>query len=203
MQKPNLKHEREHWAKDQLVCGVDEVGRGCLAGPVVAAAVVLKKNHKRVKNVRDSKTLNENQRREIFNTILESVEDFGVGLVPAGEIDLIGIHVASKLAMAQAIRQLSLTPQKVLVDGMFVIEEVDLPQEAIIGGDAKCYSISCASIVAKVFRDQVVAGFDNLYPEYGFSSHKGYGTKKHQEALRIFGPTPEHRRTFLRKYNFI
>lgn len=200
MQKPNLKIEKEHWSKDQLICGVDEVGRGCLAGPVVAAAVILKKDHKPIKNVRDSKTLNEKQRRELFDLILDSVHDFGVGLVPAKEIDLVGIHVASKLAMAQAVRHLNVVPQKALIDGRFILEEIDLPQEAVIDGDAKCYTISCASIIAKVFRDQVVSGFDNIYPGFGFTSHKGYATKKHYEALRNFGITDEHRRTFLKKF---
>jgi ribonuclease HII len=200
MQKPHLKIEKEHWAKDLLICGVDEVGRGCLAGPVVAAAVVLPKNHKRIKNVRDSKTLNEKQRREIFDLIIESALDFGVGLVPAGEIDLIGIHVASRLAMTQAVNQLNLPVAKVIVDGKFPIEDIRHPQEAMVDADALCYTVSCASILAKVFRDQVVAGFDNIYPDFGFSSHKGYATKKHYEALRTFGLTPEHRLTFLKNF---
>lgn len=199
MQKPHLRIEKEHWEKGQLLCGVDEVGRGCLAGPVVAAAVVLPVNHKRIKNVRDSKTLNENQRREIFDQIIEESLDFGVGLVPAAEIDLIGIHIASRLAMAQAVNQISIPINKVVVDGIFKIENLEYEQETLINGDAKCYTISCASIIAKVFRDQVVRGFDNLYPEYGFSSHKGYSTKKHKEAILQFGITPEHRRTFLKK----
>jgi ribonuclease HII len=202
MKEPHFKIEKEHWAKDQLLAGVDEVGRGCLAGPVVAAAVVLPKDHKRIKNVRDSKTLNEKQRREIFDAIIDSALDFGVGLVPAGKIDLIGIHVASRLAMTQAVNQLNLPIGKVIVDGKFPIDDIIHEQEALVDGDALCYTVSCASILAKVFRDQVVAGFDNVYPDYGFSSHKGYATKKHYDAHRSFGITPEHRRTFLKKFEF-
>lgn len=200
MQKPNLKLEKALWERGEFLCGVDEVGRGCLAGPVVAAAVIFPACHKRIKNVRDSKTLNENQRREIFEKIIEESLDFGVGLVPAAEIDLIGIHVASKLAMTQAVQHIKAPFHKLIIDGIFKLEKIEDPQETLIDGDAKCYTISCASIIAKVFRDQVVRGFDNIYPEYGFSSHKGYSTKKHKEAILNFGITPEHRKTFLKKF---
>lgn len=198
MKNPNLKNEKEFWARDLLVCGVDEVGRGCLAGPVVAAAVIMPLNHKPIKNVRDSKQLTPKMRREVCERILEKCEDFGIGLMTAAEIDALGIDVATKKAMIDAISQLNGKTRAVMVDAV-KLSEIEIEQRNIIKGDEKVYSISCASIVAKVFRDQIVAGLDNVYPAYGFGQHKGYATKKHREAIARHGITAEHRKSFLRK----
>lgn len=197
---PNLDYEKEAWLRDKFVSGIDEVGRGCLAGPVVAATVILPKQHKPIIGVRDSKKLSSKKREEIYEQILDLALDFGVGLIPASEIDEIGIVSATKKAMFQAIENLSYRPDILLIDAM-VLDEVEIEQKSIIRGDESCYSISCASIVAKVFRDRVVSGLDNVHPNYQFSSHKGYGTKLHYEAIQAYGLTSEHRRTFLKNLN--
>jgi ribonuclease HII len=194
---PNLKNEREYWNQEILVCGVDEVGRGCLAGPVVAAAVVMPLGHKAILNVRDSKKLTPKMRREVCEKILDKCHDFGIGLVTAAEIDEIGIEKATKKAMVGAIAQLTFGHQVVLIDGNKPLE-IDTRQKTIIKGDATVYSISAASVIAKVFRDQILIGLDNAYPEYGFAGHKGYHSKDHVEAIKKYGLTPEHRRYFLR-----
>lgn len=196
---PTLKTEKIYWQEGRLVCGVDEVGRGCIAGPVVAAAVVLPKGHKKIKNVRDSKKLTAKMRERIFEEILNSGADFGVGLVPAVIIDEIGIEKATKQAMAEALGALTFGHEVVLLDGNKELE-LSIEQKAIVKGDATVYSISCASIVAKVFRDAVVSGLHAEFPEYDFASHKGYGTKKHYEALKTQGPSREHRKTFLKRF---
>jgi ribonuclease HII len=196
MKVPHLDFEKRVWDVGGLACGVDEVGRGCIAGPVVAAAVIMPQGHVPIVNVRDSKKLTAKMRAEIYDLILDSVSDFGIGLVTAQEIDEIGIGVATKKAMKEAIDSLSIKPDLVLVDAL-ILENVELAQKAIIKGDESIYSISAASIVAKVYRDAVVSGLDNVYSEYFFSEHKGYGTKKHYGAIEKKGMTSEHRKTFL------
>lgn len=198
MVTPHLKFEEEIWIKGGLACGVDEVGRGCIAGPVVAAAVVFSKNHKPIKNVRDSKKLTPKMRKEIFDEILNQSIDFGIGLVPALEIDRGGINPATKKAMMLAIESLTKIPEVVLIDAV-KLEEVTIIQKSIIRGDENVYSISAASIIAKVFRDAIISGLDNVHPNYSFSSHKGYGTKKHYEEIEKNGLTEEHRKSFLSK----
>jgi len=197
MKQPHTKFEQEAWGQGLVVCGIDEVGRGCIAGPVVAAAVSFPKEHKLHEKIRDSKKVTPKMRAELFNFILEECDDFGVGLVSAKAIDENGISPATKLAMALAINDLTNKPDQILIDAV-VLDEVTIAQKSIIKGDENIYSIAAASIVAKVFRDSVVSGFDNVYPDYGFSSHKGYGTKVHYEALKKSGLTSEHRRTFLK-----
>lgn len=197
LKQPHLKFEQEAWDHNLIVCGVDEVGRGCLAGPVVAAAVSFPKNHCPHEKIRDSKKLTPKMRAELFSFILDECYDFGVGLVPATEIDAIGIVPATKKAMESAIAGFSRNPDQILIDAV-VLEEITIPQKSIIKGDESVYSIAAASIVAKVFRDSVVSGFDNVYSEYQFASHKGYGTKAHYAAIKKHGLTKEHRRTFLR-----
>lgn len=196
MKSPHLKFEKEVWAKDGIACGIDEVGRGCIAGPVVACAISFPCGHKRIKNVRDSKKLTPKMRKEIYEKLLTSASDFGIGLVSPSEIDSMGIAFATKKAMKLAFDQLSKVPDVALIDA-FSIEEIEIKQKAIIRGDECVYSIAAASIVAKVFRDAIVSGFDNIYPDYSFSRHKGYGTKIHYEALHKNGLTPEHRKTFI------
>lgn len=200
MKNPHLKFEEEIWADGRIICGVDEVGRGCLAGPVVAAAVVMPAGHKPINGVRDSKKLSKKQREKLFDLILDNVADFGVGLVTALEIDNVSIAQATKKAMAEAVGLLSLQPDMLLVDAV-EIDEVVMEQKSIIKGDEVCYSIACASIVAKVFRDSVATGLDHDFPKYGFPEHKGYGTKKHKEAIKKHGVTLEHRKSFLKKFS--
>jgi ribonuclease HII len=194
---PHLNFEKEIWKTGGLACGIDEVGRGSIGGPVVAAAVVIPKGHVPIKNVRDSKKLTAKMRAVIYELLLDSVSDFGIGLVPAHEIDEIGIAPATKKAMKEAIEALTIKPDLVLVDAV-ILGEINIPQKAIIRGDESVYSISAASIIAKVYRDAIVSGLDNVHIGYYFSEHKGYGTKKHYEAIAKYGLTPEHRRTFLK-----
>lgn len=195
MQTPHLTFEEEIWADGRIICGVDEVGRGCLAGPVVAAAVIMPAGHKPIKGIRDSKRLSKKQREELFDMILDNVADFGVGLVPALEIDNVGIAPATKKAMSLAVKLLSLQPDMLLVDAV-KIDEVVIEQKSIIKGDEVCYSIACASIVAKVFRDSIAIGLDHDFPKYSFPEHKGYGTKKHRAAIKKHGVTSQHRKSF-------
>ncbi|MFA5260545.1 MAG: ribonuclease HII [Candidatus Omnitrophota bacterium] len=201
MTSPHLNFEKEVWAVKGLACGIDEVGRGCIAGPVVAAAVVFDPEHSPHEKIKDSKMLTPKKREELYDFILEEAQDYGIGLVPASVIDEIGIVPATKKAMQYAIEMLGSDPSSLLIDAV-VLSEVDIPQKSIIKGDTVCYSIAAASIIAKVFRDHVVIGFDNIYPEYGFSGHKGYGASTHYAAIEKHGLTPEHRRTFLRKLEF-
>lgn len=199
MKIPHLKNEKEYWTQNLLVCGIDEVGRGCLAGPVVAAAVVLPKNHRGIRNVKDSKKLSPKNRQKLFDEIISACDDFGVGLSSATEINELGIAQAIENAMSRALKMIKITPEIALVDGIQPIKTIRINQKNIIKGDEICYSISCASIVAKVFRDQIVSGLDNVYDGYEFSKHKGYGTKIHQAKIIEKGLTPEHRTLFVRK----
>ncbi len=197
MLKPHLVYEKKNWQVGKIVCGLDEVGRGCVAGPVVAAAVVFAEGHNPHKDIRDSKTLSAKKREELFEYILVEAFDYGIGLVPASVVDSIGINDSCKKAMHLAVKMLKIKPDCLLIDAISLQSKI--PQISLIKGDTICYSISAASIVAKVFRDRIVAGLDNRYPEYGFSSHKGYGTAKHFEAIKKYGYTNEHRQTFLKK----
>jgi len=198
---PHLEFEQEVWTSGGLACGIDEVGRGCIAGPVVAAAVIFDSKHVPHEKIKDSKMLTPKKREELYDFILEEALDYGIGLVPASDIDEIGIVPATKKAMRYAIEMLGTVPSNLLIDAV-VLSEIKIPQKSIIKGDTVCYSIAAASIIAKVFRDHVVIGFDNIYPEYGFSGHKGYGAASHYAAIEKCGLTPEHRKTFLRRVNF-
>jgi ribonuclease HII len=201
MISPHLDYEKEVWATQGLVCGIDEVGRGSIAGPVVAAAVVFAPEHVPHEKIRDSKTLTPKKREELFEFIVTEAKDYGIGLVAASEIDEIGIVPATKKAMQMAVEMLTGAPDYMLIDAV-VLTEAEIPQRSIIKGDTICYSIAAASILAKVFRDHVVMGFDNVFPDYGFSGHKGYGAPIHYAAIEKHGLTPEHRRTFLRNVKF-
>lgn len=189
-------HERRFWADGlRLVAGVDEVGRGPLAGPVVAVAVILEETFEDP-GVYDSKMLTHAERLTLFPTIATQSLCWGVGLVAPGEIDRINILQASFLAMRRALGQLSILPEAILVDGKALIPEVTCPQRAIIHGDAESISIGAASILAKEIRDRIMEEFDAAYPGYGFANHKGYATPEHHEALDRLGPSPIHRRSF-------
>ena len=177
----------------ELIAGVDEAGRGPLAGPVVAAAVILPKNHK-IEGLADSKKLTPKKREKLFDEI-KAVSQVGIGIVSHKTIDRINILQGTFKAMRKALGRLSKKPEKALIDGFPLPDQV-IKNEGIIGGDSKIESISAASIMAKVTRDQIMKNMDPIFPEFGFAQHKGYGTKQHMEALKKFKSTPIHRKTF-------
>ena len=180
------------------ICGVDEAGRGPLAGPVCAAAVILPE-HLQIPGLTDSKKLTDKKRRELFPIIQEQAIAYGIGLASESEIDEINILQATFLAMGRALEQLSVRPEIALIDGN---RETDfgLPVKTVVKGDSLSANIAAASILAKVTRDNLMLELAQQYPEYGFDIHKGYGTKAHYEALRTYGPCPIHRRSFLKKF---
>ena len=188
-------NERQYEESCTYICGIDEAGRGPLAGPVVAAAVILPAGLV-IPYVNDSKKLTEKRREALYPEILEKALSVGVGVVPAARIDEINILQATYEAMRQAIGQLSVRPDVLLNDAVR-IPDVEIPQVPIIKGDAKSISIACASVIAKVTRDRMMKEYDAIYPEYGFAGHKGYGTAAHIAAIRQYGPSPIHRRTFI------
>lgn len=183
-----------------LIGGVDEAGRGPLAGPVVAACVVIDKNFKidsdELALVADSKKLSAKKREKLFSIIKEKALAVEIGLADNTEIDKINILQASFLAMRRAVRKLKIQPDYILVDGNFRIPKLDKSQTAIIGGDAKVFCIAAASIIAKVSRDWLMSEIDKKYPQYEFIKHKGYGTKRHLELIAQHGPCPLHRFSF-------
>lgn len=181
-----------------LVCGVDEAGRGPLAGPVCAAAVILPE-HLQIPGLTDSKKLTDKKRRELFPMIQEQAVSYGIGFASEAEIDEKNILQATFLAMRRALDQLSVRPELALIDGN---RETDfgVPVKTVIKGDSLSANIAAASILAKVTRDDLMLEMAKLYPEYGFDIHKGYGTKAHYEALRCYGPCPIHRKSFLKKF---
>lgn len=182
----------------QVICGVDEAGRGPLAGPVCAAAVILPE-HLQIPGLTDSKKLTDKKRRELFPIIQEQAIAYGIGLASEQEIDEINILQATFLAMRRALDQLSVRPEIALIDGN---RETDfgLPVKTVVKGDSLSANIAAASILAKVTRDNLMVELAEKYPEYGFEIHKGYGTKAHYEALGTYGPCPIHRRSFLKKF---
>lgn len=181
----------------QRIAGIDEVGRGALAGPVVAAAVILpcQIDAPWLNQVKDSKQLSPARRELLFHHIHEIALAIGIGMAPHEVIDTQGIIKATRLAMRLAIGQISPPPESLLIDYMR-LPEVSLPQKGIKDGDSLCFSIACASIVAKVTRDQLMVELDRTYPGYGLAQHKGYGTKEHLSCLRRLGPSPIHRQSF-------
>jgi ribonuclease HII len=196
--KPSFKEEKLLRAQGyQIIAGVDEVGRGALMGPVVAAAVILPETIRaRWKDgVRDSKQLRPRERETLYEYIKETAVAVGTGETSPEEIDKFGIAKATRLAMLSAIKQLKPEPQFILID-YYSLPETPLPNRGVTHGDGLCFSISCASIIAKVTRDRLVAAMADEYPDYGFDGHKGYGTRRHLECLRRNGPCPLHRRTF-------
>lgn len=189
-------HERRFWEEGlQLVAGVDEVGRGPLAGPVVAVAVILNREFEDP-GVHDSKQLSPSERITIFPAIATQSVTWGVGLVAPAEIDRINILQATFLAMRRALDQMTISPDAVLVDGKALIPDLVCPQRAIIRGDSESISIGAASILAKEIRDRIMEEYDEMHPGYGFAHHKGYATPEHHEALDRLGPSPIHRRSF-------
>ncbi len=198
MQVPSLAEEVKLRAQGyQLIAGIDEVGRGALAGPVLAAAVILpcQIDTPWLNQVRDSKQLSPAKRELLFGHIYEVAISVGIGMVRHEVIDDQGIAKATRLAMKSAIDQLSPPPESLLID-YIRLPEVPLPQKGITNGDELCLSIACASIVAKVTRDHLMVELDKIYPGYGLAKHKGYGTKQHLSCLRRLGPSSIHRQSF-------
>lgn len=197
---PTLEYEEDLWNLGFLsVAGIDEAGRGCWAGPVTAGAVILPRDPsvlERLKGVRDSKLMTPAERESLFDVIKENAAAWAIGEADNREIDQIGILYATKAAMKQAIGKLGIEPDYLLIDYVR-LRDVMIPQLGIKHGDMLSLSIACASVLAKVTRDRWMrTTAAELYPQYGFESHKGYGTKQHQEALKRFGPCPLHRMTF-------
>ena len=194
-----LEYERALYAKGyEFVCGIDEAGRGPLCGPVVAAAVILKKDD-HIEGVNDSKKLTEKKREELFEIIKERAVAWSVGIVDEETIDRINILEATRLAMKKAVEGLRQKPDFALVDAEKKVP-IDVPYSPIIKGDALSESIAAASIIAKVTRDHMIIELDKEYPEYGFAKNKGYGTKEHTEAILKYGLCKAHRRSFCKKF---
>ncbi len=197
-QPPNLDEEDKLKSQGyELIAGIDEVGRGALAGPVVASAVILPRlaNLSWFGLVRDSKELNYRKRESLFDLITKEAIAVGIGIVPPQVIDSMNIYKATKLAMIQAVEKLSIQPSFLLIDRLG-LSQCPIPQMGITRGDKSCLSIACASIIAKVTRDRMMEELDIMYPGYGFAQHKGYGTRKHISCLRKLGPSPVHRLYF-------
>lgn len=183
----------------KYIAGIDEAGRGPLAGPVVVASVILPKDSM-IEGVNDSKKISENKREKIYERIIDEAISYGVGIIYQDEIDEINILKATKKGLNLAIKQMEIKPNIILVDALNEIDTCGIPYKSIIKGDAKCYSIAAASIIAKVTRDRIMREWDKVYPEYGFASHKGYGTAKHIESIKKYGPCNIHRKTFIKNF---
>ena len=195
-----MRHERRlRESGRQFIAGVDEVGRGPLAGPVVAAAVILPEDFDLL-GVDDSKKLSPKKREELCEAIKEKALAWSVGWTGPDVIDEINILEATKRAMTEAVNGLSIRPDHVLIDGNFTVRALDLPQTAIVKGDSASTSIAAASILAKVTRDRYMEEMAQVYPGYAFESNKGYGTKAHYDGLKAQGPCPIHRKTFISDY---
>ncbi len=192
----NMKIYERKYADYSYICGIDEVGRGPLAGPVVAAAVILPKDCN-ILYINDSKQLSEQKREELYDKIMEQAVSVGVGIVSHERIDEINILQATYEAMRQAVGKLSVVPDLLLNDAV-TIPELPMKQVPIIKGDAKSMSIAAASIIAKVTRDRMMVELDKFYPEYGFAGNKGYGAAVHIQALKQIGPCKIHRRSFIK-----
>jgi ribonuclease HII len=198
----SLKFESEILNKSglSLIAGLDEAGRGALAGPVVAAAVILPSPSpsllKKLCDVNDSKLLSAMKREQQYKVIVDTALSFGIGQRSAQYVDRFGIISATKEAMLDALQKLDLLPEYLLIDGRIRLTRSPLPQQSIIRGDSESLSIAAASILAKVSRDMLMIAMDNDYPEYGFAQNKGYGTVYHRNIIERLGPTPEHRLTF-------
>jgi ribonuclease HII len=195
---PNLDHENELKSQGyELIAGIDEVGRGALAGPVVAGAVILPHpaNLSWLELVRDSKELDPRKRESLFALITEEAVAVGIGSISPQVIDSVNILKATKLAMMQAVGKLPRQPSFLIIDRV-TLSQCPIPQRGITRGDKLCLSIACASIIAKVTRDRMMEEFDQIYPGYGFAQHKGYGTGEHISCLRKLGPSPIHRLYF-------
>lgn len=183
----------------KYICGIDEAGRGPLAGPVVVASVIMPENSM-IEGVKDSKKVSEKKREKLYDLILEEAISYGVGIIGQDEIDDINILNATKKGLTVSLKELTQKPDLIIVDALTNIDTLGTPYESIIKGDAKCYSISAASIIAKVTRDRIMREWDKIYPQYGFAQHKGYGTSAHISSIKEYGPCPLHRKTFIKNF---
>ena len=183
----------------KYVCGIDEAGRGPLAGPVVVASVILPEDSM-IEGINDSKKISENKREKLYDIILDEAISYGIGIIHQEEIDEINILQATKKGLHEAVMSMEIKPNVILVDALTGIDTLGIPYKSIIKGDAKSYSIGAASIIAKVTRDRIMREWDKIYPEYGFAGHKGYGTAKHIEAIKKYGLTPIHRKSFCKNF---
>ena len=195
----NLKEIENSMHKEGIkyICGIDEAGRGPLAGPVVVAAVIMPEDSM-IEGVNDSKKVSEKRREALYDQIINEALAYAVGIIDEKEIDEINILNATKKGLTTAVKGLEVRPDKIIVDALDKIDTDGIPYVPIIKGDAKCYSIAAASIIAKVTRDRMMRKYDEMYPEYGFEKHKGYGTKMHIDAIKEHGLTPIHRRSFVK-----
>lgn len=197
---PTFEHEKKLWKQGyRFVVGLDEVGRGPLAGPVVACAVCIKNkaDHNIFKKIRDSKKLNASQREKWYKALTQNPDvKWGIGIVSNKVIDKKNIFQATKLAMRLALKDLKIKPNFLLLDGSFLLDGLLVSQKAVPKGDTRIVSCAAASVIAKVIRDRMMVKYHIQYPEYGFNEHKGYGCKKHYRALEKHGPTPIHRMSF-------
>ena len=198
MRLEDMRSFEHKYSTYSLICGIDEAGRGPLAGPVVAGAVILPKDCE-ILYLNDSKKLSSAKREALYDEIMEKAEAVGVGMASPARIDEINILQATYEAMREAVYNLGVTPELLLNDAV-TIPDVSIPQVPIIKGDAKSVSIAAASIIAKVTRDRLMVQYDEILPGYGFARHKGYGSKDHIEAIRRLGPTPIHRQTFIKNF---
>lgn len=202
----NLKKYEEHLYNEGLefICGIDEAGRGPLAGPVVVGAVVMPRDSK-LEFMNDSKKVTAKRRDVLYEQITQTAIAYGVGIISQEEIDEINILNATKkalhIALGEVIQQLNKKPDIVLVDALREIDTYGIVYESIVKGDATCYSISAASIIAKVTRDRIMEEWDKIYPMYEFSQHKGYGTAKHIQAIKKYGSCPLHRKSFIKNFS--
>lgn len=185
--------------KIQYICGIDEAGRGPLAGPVVVAAVIMPKDSM-IEGINDSKKVSEKKREKLYEQIIEEAISYEVAIIDQKEIDAVNILNATKEGLTKAVQELKVKPQKILVDALQKIDTCGVPYVSIVKGDAKCYSIAAASILAKVTRDRIMRQWDEVYPQYGFAKHKGYGTKAHIEAIQQYGLCPLHRLSFVKHF---
>ena len=183
----------------QYIAGIDEAGRGPLAGPVVVGIAIMKPESF-IEGVNDSKKISEKKRETLYDQITNEAIDWSVGIIDQKEIDEINILNATKKALHMAIENLKIRPDRIIVDALQNIDTCGIPYTSIIKGDAKIYSISAASIIAKVTRDRIMREYDEIYPEYGFAGHKGYGTAKHIQAIKTYGPCPIHRESFIKNF---
>ena len=183
----------------EYICGIDEAGRGPLAGPVVVGAVILPQDSF-IEGVNDSKKISEKKREKIYDQILEEAISYSVGIVDQKTIDEINILNATKLGVKIALEGLKQRPDVIMVDALTNMDTLGIPYISVVKGDAKNYSIAAASIIAKVTRDRIMKEYDEIYPEYGFSGHKGYGTAKHIQAIKEYGICPLHRKTFTKNF---
>lgn len=181
------------------IAGIDEAGRGPLAGPVVVGIAIMKPDSM-IEGINDSKKISETKREKLYEQIKEEAIDWSVGIVSEKEIDELNILNATKKALTEAISNLKVKPDRILVDALEHIDTQGIPYTSIIKGDAKVYSISAASIIAKVTRDRIMREYDEVYPQYGFAKHKGYGTAMHIDAIKQYGPCALHRKTFIKHF---